>query len=165
MVACLAVSSAGLAACFYVPKIEPLPEELDTPPFILGFEPDVVVDLREAGTVRFAVDAVYDMNAPEEIDWNIEMYLTPEAIGPFSVGSGTLRQREVQSFPDATEYQGPVVEFERCPTLAQARGDGDVLSVDLILRDPLPLSQRREGFEAYNARYSWRVRVTGECEQ
>lgn len=153
------------AACFYVPDIQPVPEEPDTPPFLLGFEPDLVIDLREPSVARFAVDAVYDLNDREEIDWVIQMYLTPDAIGPFPLESGTLRPREVQSFEDATEYQGPSAELDRCPLLAQARGDGDIITVDLVLTDPLPESQQREGFEEYSIRYSWRARVVGECDQ
>lgn len=142
-----------------------MPEELDTPPFILGFDPDVVIDLREDGPARFIVDAVYDMNPPEDIDWVAEMYLTPDATRPFPVAADSLRIREVQSFDGATEYEGFEIQLDRCPMMASARGDSSFVTLDLQITDPLPSTQQQEGFEAFTARYTWRVRVVGECEQ
>lgn len=159
------VGALCLSACFYVPPISEVPEELDTPPFVLGFEPDVVVDRREDGELRLSVDAVYDLNEFEQIEWTFWMFLTPNDPGPFPLDSDTLRQRATQSFPDATEYDGPEIVLGACDTLDRAAGGSDVVIVSLELVDPLPASQRREGFEQFSVTYSWRVRLTGECPQ
>jgi hypothetical protein len=151
------------AGCFYVPPLEEVPVPLDTPPFVLGFEPDITVDLRSASDVRLAVDAVYDLNAPEDIDWGIRMHLTPEAQFPTEIASGLLRVRETQTFEDATEYDGISALLDACGILVQAKGDGSLVAVELVLNDPLPAAQRREGFEAYRVVYTWRIRTAGEC--
>lgn len=160
--ASVAVVASG---CFYVPEINPVPEELDTPPFVLGFEPDVVVDLRVAEAVRFAADAVYDFNAFEEIDWRFTMFLSPDDAFPFVLDSGELRRRETQAFADVTEYTGPSISLPACQVFEPARGNGSLVALTLTLEDPLPASQRREGFERFEVSYTWRVRVIGECPQ
>lgn len=157
------LAAAAISACFYVPPISSVPQERDSPPFVLGFEPDVVVDLRSAPQFRLSVDAVYDLNDAEEIDWEFTTFLSPDL--PFTLDSGTLRVRETQSFPDATEYEGPEIAFPACPTLDDARGDGDIVPVTLLLTDVLPVAQRREGLEQFEVRYTWRVRISGECPQ
>lgn len=157
---------ATAPACFYVPPITTAPVDIDSPPFVLGFEPDMVVDLRTAPEVVFAVDAVYDFNDVEEIDWAVSLYLSPEAPFPSEVASGELRPREVQSFPDATEYEGPSTTLDACDTLANAKGPtGTIVTVDLVLTDRVPASQRQDGFEEFRIVYTWRLRFTGECPQ
>ena len=61
---------AASTSCFYVPPITPVPTERDTPPFLLGFEAEMTVDLSAASDARFTVDAVYDLNDTEQIDWS-----------------------------------------------------------------------------------------------
>ena len=156
---------ASLPGCFYVPPIGSAPEEPDTPPFVLGFDPDLVVDLRSGGDLRLSVDAVYDFNEPEDIEWSFRMFLRPDDPATFTLASGRLLLRETQSFIGITEYEGPEIRLSRCPTLDEAAGDADLLFIELVLVDEIPNSQRQDGFEQFEVVESWRIKLTGECDQ
>jgi len=157
----LLVASSG-AACFYVPEISERPVQADSPPFVLGFVSDVVVDLGDpARDVVFEIDTVYDLNTTEQLDYRFLVLLQPDDPRPVEF-TGTLLPRPSQTFRGVTEYEGPSLPLRRCRA-PLAGAEGTIVTVTLELIDPLPTPQAATGLEAYVIPLTWRARLVGTC--
>ncbi len=157
---CAALTALG--ACFYGPPINPAPSAADSPPFVLGFSPEIPIDLTEDGEQRFAIDAVYDLNDPEVITYRFLGKLQPNDVEEVAFRAGALQPREIQAFDGVTEYDGPALTLDRCVDPLEG-ADGDIVFVTLELTDELPASQAQDGLEEFVVTYTWRVKLTGAC--
>lgn len=158
-----ALAAAVTQACFYVPQISEKPASADSPPFVLGFDPDIVVDLSETtDEVTVALDSVYDLNDPETIDYRFLFRLQPDDQRPVQV-TGRLRSAAVQPFSGATAYEGPSLTLRRCrPPLDGS--DGDIVTVSIELIDPLSSAEDLGESDEYIVPLTWRLRLVGSCD-
>ncbi|MCB9507594.1 MAG: hypothetical protein H6698_06765 [Myxococcales bacterium] len=157
------LAAAACQTCFYVPQISEKPASADSPPFVLGFDPDMVVDLSETtDEVTVALDSVFDLNDPETIDYRFLFRLQPDDQRPVQV-TGRLRSAAVQPFTGATAYDGPSLTLRRCrPPLDGVEGDIVTVSIELI--DPFTSGEDLGDSDEYVVPLTWRLRLVGSCD-
>ncbi len=157
-----ALALFGCFACFACAEDEDA-APLDTPPFLVDFDPEIAVNLADRAEIQFSVDSVRSLDGPEEIAYAFEFYLSVDDSSAVTLGAGTLQPFAADSAGIGTVYAGPSLTLDSCTT-PLVGDDGDLTTVTLLLIDPIPPEEHAAiGLTEHVVRATWRVRLSGSC--